>query len=150
MHVDQTTVEAVACDELVVGATLCNGAVVHDDDVIGVADGREAVGNDYAGASLHELVEGLLDGEFALGVEGAGGFVEYEDGRVFEYGACYAKALALPATEGDAAVADVGVVALRQLGDELVGMGDGGGVANVLGGVVGATEGYVVGHGVVE
>ncbi len=108
------------------------------------------MGDDDAGASLHEFGEGLLDGLLAFGVEGGGGFVENENGRVFEYGAGYAEALALSAAEGDAAVADGGLVAEREGVDEGVGVGDGGGLFDKVEAVVGVAEGNVVGDGVVE
>ena len=150
LHVDKAAVEAAEGDELAVGAALDDGAVVHNDDFVGVADGGEAVGDDDAGAPQHELVEGLLDGVLALGVEGAGGLVEDEDGRVFEYGAGYGEALALAAAEVEAAVADGGVVALFHEGDKLVGMCHLCGTSHVVDAVVGTAEGDVVGHGVVE
>ena len=108
------------------------------------------MGDDDAGASLHEFGEGLLDGLLAFGVEGGGGFVENEDGRVFEYGSGYAEALALSAAEGDAAVADGGLVAEGEGVDEGVGVCDGGGLFDEVEAVVGVAEGYVVGDGVVE
>ena len=108
------------------------------------------MGDDDAGASLHEFGEGLLDGLLAFGVEGGGGFVENEDGRVFEHGAGYAEALALSAAEGDAAVADGGLVAEREGFDEGVGVCDGGGLFDEVEAVVGVAEGNVVGDGVVE
>ena len=132
------------------GAAFDDGATVHDDDFVGVADGGEAVGDDDAGAALHELVEGLLDDVFALGVEGTGGFVEDEDGRVFEDGAGDAETLALSATEVESTVADGGVVALLHEGDEFVGVSHLCGMADGIDAVVGATEGDVVGDGVVE
>ena len=92
----------------------------------------------------------MLDGLLAFGVEGGGGFVENEDGRVFEYGAGYAEALALSAAEGDAAVADGGLVAEREGVDEGVGVCDGGGLFDEVEAVVGVAEGNVVGDGVVE
>ena len=125
-------------------------AVVEYDDLVGVANGREAVGDDDAGASLHEFGEGLLDGLLAFGVEGGGGFVENEDGRVFEHGSCYAEALALSSAEGDAAVADGGLVAEGEGVDEGVGVGDGGGLFDKVEAVVGVAKGNVVGDGVVE
>ena len=100
--------------------------------------------------SQHELVEGLLDGKFALSVECAGGFVEDENRRVFEYSAGNAEALPLSTTEGNAAVTYIGIVALRELGDEFVGMGNGGGAAHLFGTVTCAAEGYIVDYGVVE
>ena len=137
-------------EELLMGTSFYNSAVIHDDDEVSVAYGGETVCYDDAGTPLHELVEGLLYGEFALGVECAGGFVKDEDGRIFEYGAGNTEALPLSAAEGNSAIAYVCVVTLRELGDEFVGMGDSGGTAHLLGGVAVATKSYVVCHGVVE
>ena len=69
-------------DELLMGATLDNAAVLHDAYQVGVLDGAQAMGDDQCGAAMHELVEGVLHEVFALGVKGAGGLVEDEDGRI--------------------------------------------------------------------
>jgi len=92
-------------------------------DEVGVLDGGEAVGNDKAGAVFHELVESLLDESFGLGVDGGGGFVEEEDGWIFEEGAGYRKALFFSAGELDAALADIGVEAFGEFFDEGGGAG---------------------------
>ena len=39
LHVDEAFVEAAMGDELLVGAALDDGAAVHDDDFVGMADG---------------------------------------------------------------------------------------------------------------
>ena len=64
------------------GALLDGGAVRDDDDEVGIADGREAVGDDDGGASGAEPGEGGLDGGLAFGVEGGGRFIEEQDARV--------------------------------------------------------------------
>ena len=121
-----------------------------DEDLVGAADGREAVGDDEGGAALHEEVEAVLDHGFGLGVEGAGGFVEDEDARVGENGAGDGDALALAAGELDAALADDGVVAFGEALGELVDAGDAAGFHELLLGGVGAGEADVFADGAVE
>ena len=92
--------------QLVVAPQLGDAAVVDHDDAVGVAHGREAVGDDEGGASVHQVGEGLLDEVLALRVEGGGGLVEDEDGGVVQDGAGDGEALLLAAGEPDAALAD--------------------------------------------
>ena len=99
-------------DELVVGAALNDVALVHDNDFVGMTYRGQPVGDDNAGATLHELVKGVLYGLFALGVECAGSLVEDEDGRIFQYRTGDAEALALSTAEVESAVTDGGVVPL--------------------------------------
>ena len=56
MHVDKAAVEASVSDELLMGAVLDNGAMVHDDDFVGMADGGKTVGDDDASTALHEMI----------------------------------------------------------------------------------------------
>ena len=56
-------------------ALLDEFAVVEDADLIGIADGGEAVGDDEGGAIGAEVFEGLLDEFFGGVIEGGGGFV---------------------------------------------------------------------------
>lgn len=51
-------------------------SVFEYQDHVCVSDGREAVGDDQAGASLHQLVEAFLDEYLATGVDIAGCFVQ--------------------------------------------------------------------------
>ena len=87
---------------------------------------------------------------FAFGVEVAGGFVEDQDLRVGEDGAGDGDALPLAAAELHAALADERVVAVGQCVDELVGVGDRGGAADVVGRRAAVAVGDVRGDGAVE
>src|SRR6476659_3204966 len=109
---DEGGVAAAAGQELVVGATLDDLAAVEDEDLVGVADGGEPVGDGHRGAALGEVVERLLHGALGAGVEGAGGLVEEQDGRVAQDGPRDRDALLLAAREPVAALADDGVVPL--------------------------------------
>jgi hypothetical protein len=88
-----------------------NRAVIHDHDEVGGAHRAEAVGDDEGGAVFENVVETLLDGAFAFGVERAGGFVEDEDARFLEQSAGDGDALLLPAGQRLSALADFGFVA---------------------------------------
>ena len=112
LHVVQLLVIAVYLEQLVVGATLYDTALVEHADFVAALDGRETVGYGDGGARLHESLQRLLNQSLALGVERRGGLVEDEYGRVLEYGAGYADALSLSAAESSAAVADIGVEAV--------------------------------------
>ena len=108
------------------------------------------MGDNDAGAAAHELFQCLLDGQFALGVKGAGGFVEDKDRWVFQYGTCNADALALPTAEVEPPIADVGFVALLHLVDEFVGVSYVSRFTHLLLGEIGSAESYIVGYGVVK
>ena len=69
-------------EQLLVGALLDDASVVEDDDLVGIADGGEAVGNDESGAPLHDAVHAALDELLGTGVDGGGCLVEDKDGWV--------------------------------------------------------------------
>ena len=102
-------------------------AALEQHDTVGEADGGEAVGDHDRRAPFHEQAEGVVDQLLHLDVDRARGVVEDEDGRVDEQCAGDGDALTLAAREGVAPLADDGVVAERQLQDELVSAGGGGG-----------------------
>src|SRR4051812_38786311 len=104
---------------------LGNLPLLEDDDFAGAADGGEAVGDDDRGAAVEEALEAALDRLLGADVDVGGGLVEDEDARLGEEGAGEGDQLALPGRELYAALADFGVQALGQLGNELGGA-DGG------------------------
>ena len=107
------------------------------------------MGDDDGGARFHDAFECALDQALVFSVKSAGGFVEEQDGRVFQDGAGDGEALPLSAGKLHAAFAEPGFVALREGFDKLSGLGglrcardfqDGGvfgPVANVFGNRVG-------------
>ena len=52
---------------------------IEDQDLVGIADGRQPVGDNQRGAALHEMLERGLHQALALSVERAGGFVQQQD-----------------------------------------------------------------------
>ena len=146
----EVVVAALHGVELVVVAALDDEAAFDDEDLVGAADGGEAVGDDEGGAADHELVEAGLNHGLGLGIERAGGFVEDEDAGLGEQGAGDGEALALAAGELDATLADDGVVGLREAQGELVDAGRGAGADELVFGGIGAGEEDVLTDGAVE
>ena len=143
-------VDAVLGEELGVGAALGDAAAVEDEDLVRLEDGAEAVGDDDAGAVREDALEGLLDEAFGFAVETAGGFIEDEDARVAQDDAGEGDALFFTAAEAVAALADDGVVAIGEAGDEAVDVGGAGGLLDLFLGGIGAGEADVDGDGIVE
>lgn len=91
--------------------------LVEDDDLVGVAHRGQTVRDDQAGASPAAQV--VHDGPFGGGVQGAGRFVEDQEGGAGGQGACQFEALALAAAEV-AAVFPHGGVEAAGAGHDLV------------------------------
>jgi len=72
-----------------------NLPAIDHQNLVGSRNGGEAVRNDNHGAFAHQGVNGGLHGDFAFGIERSGGFIQDDDGRVFQHGAGNADALAL-------------------------------------------------------
>lgn len=92
-------------------------------DAVGMADGRQAMGDDQRGSPVRQAQQRLLHRPFALIVERAGRLVEDQNLRILEEGAGDGDALALAARKLDAALADIGIIALGQSDDEVVRIG---------------------------
>jgi hypothetical protein len=80
-----------------VRAALHHPALLQHEDLVGRADGAEAVRDDERRAPAAQPRERLLDERLALRVERAGGLVEDEDARVGQQRAGDGDALPLPA-----------------------------------------------------
>ncbi len=87
-------------------------------DLVGMADGGKPVGDDEAGAVLHEPVERLLDEAFGGVVHAGRGLVENENRRIFQQGAGNGKSLFFTDAELYPAFAQWRVEGLRQAADE--------------------------------
>ena len=101
-------------------ADLDDAAAIEHDDPIGLADGRQAVGDDQARPPDEQAIERRLDQRLVGGVERARRLVEDEDLRVLEQRARDREPLLLAARQAIAALADDGLVSVGQAGDEVV------------------------------
>ena len=97
-----------------------------------------------------QRAQAVLDQRLALAVEARGRLVEHQDARVGQDRARDRDALALPARQLDAALADDRVVLLLEPVDELVGVRDAADLANLLQRRVRPAVADVVGDGAVE
>ncbi len=63
------TVQSLLCNQVGMRTYFNNTTSIHDDNVVAVDDGRQAMCDGQAGASLHEIVECRLQLTFRLAVE---------------------------------------------------------------------------------
>jgi hypothetical protein len=120
-------VRAVGRDELVVAALLDDPALVEDDDPPGLADGRQAVGDDDRGAPGEQPPQARLDAALGVQVDVRRRLVEDEDARVGDERAREGEQLALAGRELRAALADLGLQPVGQGRDEVPGADSAGG-----------------------
>ncbi len=117
---------------MLVPALIDDSAAIHHHDPIGLEHGCQTVGDDQGGAAFHQALQGLLDGAFALGVERAGGFIEQQDRGILEQRPSDRDALFLATRQTGTALAEVGAIAIRKFGQEVVRFGAAGGGEHVL------------------
>ena len=124
LGLDELSVKSAFADELVVPAAFAERPLAEDVDAVGVADGREAVGDHDRGDAVGlEALERLLDLALVLAVEGRGGLVEDEHLRLLAERPRDGDPLLLAARELRAAAPHVSVEPLLGLLDELPGVG---------------------------
>ena len=63
-----------------------DGAMVHDQDQIGIPDGRQTVGDDERGLVAHQFFHGFLDQDFSTGIDRGRCFIQDQDGRIRQEG----------------------------------------------------------------
>ena len=124
-------------------ALLGNAAIVQDDDVVGVSQGGDAVGDEDGSAVSHELAQVSENGFFSLGIHCRERVVQDQDAGQANQGAGQGGALLLAPGEGDAAFADQGVETAFEILDISFNLGLFGGCQDLfLASLVGAV-GYI-------
>ena len=88
--------------------------MVEHDDLVGGDNGREPMRDHERGAVLRHALERVLNVLLGVAVERRGRLVEQQDRRRLQDGARDRDALLLAAGKFQAALADLGVVALRR------------------------------------
>ena len=63
---------------------LNNASALHHQNLVGAANGGEAMGDDERRAPLHEIGQPFLNQRLGFRVEARGGFVQNQDARVGE------------------------------------------------------------------
>ena len=102
------------------GPRLHDPALFHAADAVGVLNGGQPVGDDENGPVFPQLVEGRLDLRLGFVVQRTGGFVEDQDGGIFQEDPGDGDPLALAAGKFDAVFPAAGVVLFGQGVDEVV------------------------------
>src|ERR1700693_4883782 len=92
----ERVVEAMSREQLGMATLLDDLALIHDDDVVGVADGREAVRDHDAGSALSKSRHRLLDLDLGARVDTAGRLVQDQDGSIGQEGSGDGQQLLLP------------------------------------------------------
>ncbi len=77
-------VKAGMSQEFVVPTSLGNSSADKNDDFVGAADRRETMRDHNYGAALHQALQRTLNIHFRFGIEMRRGFVENQDGCVFQ------------------------------------------------------------------
>ena len=131
-------------------AALDDATAVEHDDLVGMDDGRQPVGDHQGGAAAAHLFQRALDLLLGARVERAGRLVEQQDMGVLQDGAGDRHALLLAARELQAALADRRLVALRQGHDEVMDARQPGRPLDILARAVGPAVADVVVDRVVE
>ena len=105
-------------------AALDDAALLQDHDAVAVLDRGQAVRNHERRAPLHQGVHAALHQRFGARVDGGGRFVQNQRGRVGNRGAGNRQQLPLPLREVCAVARQHRIVAVGQLADELVRIGE--------------------------
>src|SRR5688572_15007711 len=108
----------------------CRGTEL--EDLVHFEATRDGMSDEEDGCLSLELVNGAGEALGGAEVEAAGRFVKDENPRLFEHRAGDCDALLLPAREADAVLAERGVVALRQLVDDVVNLGELAGLGDLV------------------
>src|SRR5579871_1816703 len=80
-------IETVFCHKFVVGAAFGDDSPRDDDDLVGVADSTEPVGDSNHGLALHQLFKRIDDELFGFAVQSGGRLVEQKDRAVADHDA---------------------------------------------------------------
>src|SRR5581483_9562433 len=97
--------------------------ILHNKDMIGPANLREAMSDQEGGAPLQYALNGPLDLIFGGTIDSAGGIVHDQDARISEQSTSNGNPLALASRKGYAAFAYQRLVAIFEMHNKIVGLG---------------------------
>ena len=95
-------------------------AVLDEEDAVHLLDGGNTVGDQDGGLARPGIPEVLEDGGLGFGIDGGDGVVQDQDGGLLHQGTGDGNALLLAAGDGDAALAQNGLIAQLELGNVAV------------------------------
>ncbi|MNI23615.1 hypothetical protein D3C73_772090 [compost metagenome] len=102
-------------------AAFHNLPVVQHQDLVGTADGGEAVGDDEGGAALLEHLQRILNQALRFGVDIGGGFIQYQNRRIKGQRSGEGNQLALSSRQRAAFFHNGLIKAMGEMGQQLVG-----------------------------
>ena len=104
---------------------------MQNDDLVGIANGRQTMRDDQDGSIGFEPSQGRLDERFGVSVHAGGCFIQKKYRRIAQDGARNAQPLAFAGAEKDAPLADLRVVTGGKPVDEVMAIGGLGGVNKI-------------------
>ena len=107
-------------------------AIIHDDNLVGIHDRTDTLGNDNFGGIRNFLAECLADQRISLGIYRTGTVIQNKNFRLTQDGPGNAEALLLPAGNIGAALFDIGIVSIGESTDKIIGLGQFTGVYQLL------------------
>src|SRR5260370_22444979 len=119
--VPQPAVDVAPVEKLRMGADVVDAATLKHEDRVGVHQRGEAVRDDNQRPALRDAQQVGVDDGLAVGIERAGRLVEDQDPRIADQRPGDGEPLLLTARQVGRAFLDEGLVAARQLLDELLG-----------------------------
>ena len=132
---------------MVVGPSLDDAAVLQDQHQVGVRHRPQVMRDHQAGPPGHQPIERLAHSRLALHVEAGHRLVQHQHRGIADERPGDRDALALPARERSSPLADLGVVTVLHLANELVGVGGRGGGHDLLHARLGVAVGDVLPDG---
>src|SRR5687767_10452513 len=123
LQVVQASVGAALGKQLAVRSTLDDSPAIEHQNLRRVLNRGEPVRDHEHGAALEEPIDRFLHETLRFGIERRRGLIENEDGWIDEQRTRDRDALSLASGESSPALAEERVVPLRELADEVVGVG---------------------------
>lgn len=149
-NLNKPPVQAALGNQFLMSTPLDNTAILYHQNLIGVLDGSQPVGDGEDCFPLCQSGQSLLDQVFILRVYAGGRFIKDDDRGVLQNGPGDGDALLLSSGEGRAAFSNHGVIAVRQGRDEVMAARSFCGSYYLLMGGIGAAEFDIVLHTVLE
>src|SRR5882762_1126773 len=110
LFVIQVSVVSVQCEKFVVRAQFDDTPAVQDGDTIGVANGRDSVGNEDGGPSLHDVPQVIENFIFGVGIDAGECVIQNQDPWVPDKRAGNGGSLLLSSRKGDATLSNHGEI----------------------------------------
>ena len=123
---------------------------IEHHDLVGIEYCAYPLGDDETRAIFQQLFQGRFDLGFGVNIHGAGAVVQDQDAGLYQQRACYGDALFLPAGEVHASLSNMGLIAIFEPHDELMGLCGLGSRDHLFIGGVGASVADVVADSAAE